>query len=296
MVLNLFDPYAQFTIHWNQCWTNFFSWEIKKNLKKVRLKETVLLRNKFERPYCLRLINWEKNSLMICTGRDTTKSDRVVFGITVENKSYNEIYRRFSRLRRRELNYASKNYKSYLFHNKIEALEVLESKEYQSMHYKFYKSFPSPQLPIGLLKCLVSSDLLNVTKFENKLNEELVGITFTCTVHREYCIPFFIYKRSEKALKGLSTFMWNQNIERACRSGVSIINLGTSQPYSNVAKFKISLGSDLYSTQKNQNTWTSTKLLSLISSKLMLWFIGLTPKAITGIFGYVAYKFFAKFI
>ena len=45
---------------------------------------------------------------MICTGRDTTKSDQVAFGITVENKSYNEIYRRFSRLRRRELNYASR--------------------------------------------------------------------------------------------------------------------------------------------------------------------------------------------
>ena len=47
MVLNLFDPYAQFTIHWNQCWTNFFSWEIEKNLK-ICLNDIFKLHPNFE--------------------------------------------------------------------------------------------------------------------------------------------------------------------------------------------------------------------------------------------------------
>ena len=159
---------------------------------------------------------------------------------------------------------------------------------YRDLHYYFYKSFPSPELPIGLLKKLVKNKLLKLTTFKIRESGKLIGVTFSCIVSEEYCVPFFIYQRFPQNHKGISTYMWNFHIKKAIELKKCLINLGTSDINSNVGRFKFSLGCDYH-----LKTRSNKKISDLTNSIIYNWSLKVMPRHCSKIIGYIGYKYFA---
>lgn len=286
-----------FVKSWNRNWHVYFMEcriDSPGKVRGVRLKS----HSHVENAYCLNLLRSQEQYQLGKQGvapRKSSNGKKAIFSMALTGVSYEDIYKRFSKLRKRDLRFGCIHYSTLSIDNAQSPLDVLSSSIYKDLHYEFFKSFPSPELPVGLLKTFVSKGLLRMTVFTDKCTDRLIGVTYSCMVEDEYCVPFFIYQRSHPIPRGISTFMWDYHIQAAISSKASILNLGTSELGSNVANYKRSLGAGytIKYTCLPEHKWLGNTLRIGAIGRL---FLKLLPRYFSPMVGYFAYKFFGKLI
>lgn len=291
--LHTIESFA-FAEKWAHCWYHFFG---NTPTRKGRCCFDIAKANFSSLKFpCLHLITLsERNKNQLTEERlkvnPINTEVKAIYYILNESNDYSKTWSQFSSLRKREIKFGKKNYLSCKIH-KNHALDLLKSSQYKDMHYQFYKSFPSPELPIKFLILLVEEDLLILTAYYTIKERVLIGATFSCHAGSEYYIPFVIYNRSRKEYKGLSTFIWNVQIEYAVLAGIKIVNLGTSSTQSNVAKFKRSLGGKEYIAKYAKKSSMPIQLNRVERSTLYRFLLSILPRKIFSALGFLAYKYF----
>lgn len=169
-----------------------------------------------------------------------------------DNKDATLPIRKYNNNRKRDLKKSSRAL-IVLTASREKSLETTYDPRFLEFYDSFYKSFGTPPFPIGLIRRLMETSLLETLYCYDSSSMEIKGAVFFSHIDDELWVPWIVYDK--KCLKlGISTLLWHSAINEGYKRECRIVNLGTSYKMSGPGNFKASLGASIYEPFENNGS------------------------------------------